>query len=285
VRVYERALAKIRRDGLVALGVAGIRIILESCEGTYSALRERMWLFRLHRQDCSITREGVQLDLSDGYIKDRYRTLFMDGVPEDEELQSIKRYLPSHRDVVELGGGVGFIACYVNRQIVTDRTHLVVEANERLIPTIERNRDLNNCTFDVINRVYAPHADTVEFYLSDSFLESSTNETRAGRSTSAGKWPIVDRVEVPAIDMETLTDEYQLDEFVLIVDIEGSEADLLLDELDVLESRCSYLFIEFHFHPEIRDRVERARRELERSFNLIEENQQRKTLVQCVYRR
>jgi len=275
---------KYTQEGLFALIRASFRFAYRSINDTILHIRNTIWLWLLEVKGQMVTRESVTLNLKNDYIAADYKLFFRDGVPEREELETIRTHLSPDADVIELGGSIGFISCSINEILNDGRIHIVMEANKRLIETLEENRDYNGCTFDIRNEIYAPGVESAELHVSESFLESSRNQERAERSTSPGEYPVVETIDVPATDLRRLLSEYGLDRFVLVADIEGAEAALIESELDVLEAHCEMLFLEFHLHPELRERVQQARDDLEAtSFTLVEENKQRDTLCQCVY--
>jgi FkbM family methyltransferase len=282
--VLQRAIEIYHQHGLITFLERAVQYLERKSRASFGAIRSEVWYQYVRLQGSQITRDGVVVDLSDSYIKKPYMCLFIDEAPEKDEVRSIERHLPTDTDVIELGGCVGYVSSWVNLHLTADTAHVVVEANEKLLPTLQKNRRLNDCDFELYNMIYAPGSETERLNLSESFLESSTNPERAKRSTSPGDYDIVETVEVEAIDVETLATENDITEFALIVDIEGSEADLLLSELDYLEANCTRLFVEFHLHPELRERTKRAMDALDQSsFELIEENRQRETLRQNVY--
>jgi len=51
---------------------------------------------------------------------------------------------------------------------------------------------------------------------------------------------------INTIDVQTIIDRFELSNTALIVDIEGAEGELLVNELPSLEKHCELLIVEFH---------------------------------------
>lgn len=177
---------------------------------------------------------GVELDLSSDLITTAERSKFVYKTYEREEANLIASHLPSDIDVVEIGGSIGFISCFTNQRLDSDQRHIVLEANPELISTLTTNRELNDCDFDIRNEAYAADGESVEFFLHEKFVGGS-----AHRETS-------DSVNVSAVNLETLAAVEGLDDFALIVDIEGGEFEMLDAELEFICSHCPVLIMEFH---------------------------------------
>ena len=54
------------------------------------------------------------------------------------------------------------------------------------------------------------------------------------------------QVQIESINITQIINQYDLNQFSLIVDIEGNEFDLLQQELNILHLHCPLVMIEFH---------------------------------------
>lgn len=210
-----------------------------------------------------IEHRGVKLYWNRAKAGVEVKLRFILGRYETTEADLINKYLGRTMDVIELGGGIGFTSCFINERVDTSTTHIVVEANKYLLPVLEANADLNECEFEIMNAAYASESDSVRFSPGASFWSGSLY--RHGDKS----------VVVETTSLENLIGEFDLSTFALIVDIEGAEIDLLASELDVLESHCELLIIEFHAekreYRHIADSIQSARTMLEESnFSLVE---------------
>lgn len=109
-------------------------------------------------------------------------------------------------DVIELGGDIGFISCYANKKLSPDKKHIVVEQNKEWSDIIAHHRDINNCNFTIINDTY-----------------KSSN----------------------GLNLTKIIEKFNIIDYALIMDIEGNETDLILNEFDALQN-CKLAIIEFH---------------------------------------
>lgn len=209
---------------------------------------------------------GITIDLESEIITDRIEEALRYGSYELEETQFIELYLENDVDVIELGGGIGYLSCYANKRLGESQTHVVVEPNGSLLPLIERHRTLNEADFKILNAAYSTQTPIATLSLSDDFWTASTQkDEHAGRVVHTG-----------TIDLETLIEWFDLSNPVVIVDIEGAEVDLIENELDVLKAHCSLLIIEFHYENqpslELASRIRWAKGTLDTSeFTLIDD--------------
>lgn len=209
--------------------------------------------------------QGVIINLQDSEVPNKILLDIYRGTYEKNELLAIEQYLTHEMDIVELGACLGFISCFSNKKKNQKRNHVVVEPNERMIPILQRNRDLNDCDFEIINRAYSTEEGQIEFQLSMNPLSSGTH--RKG----------INKVSVPTISLADIISNYDLSNIALIVDIEGAECELIEQELDLLEEVASLLIIEFHEKKiesdELASRLKKAHRALDQSkFECIQEN-------------
>ena len=155
---------------------------------------------------------------------------------EKSEVLFVKKYLRSNLDVVELGSSIGIVSSHIGKNLKPGRRLVCVEANPGLIPLLKRNLDLNaqqvQCV--VVNAaIDYSGSQQVPLYISNTNTDSSL----ANRSN--------DYVCVNALTLSELIRMYEIDEFALICDIEGSEYGILKHETATLE-KCKQLIIELH---------------------------------------
>lgn len=87
----------------------------------------------------------VPLDLADT----RLRGQFLIGSYERQERRFLKKYLNPDASVLELGGCLGVVSCIANQMLRRPERHVVLEANPKLIPHIERNKEHTHSAFSV----------------------------------------------------------------------------------------------------------------------------------------
>ena len=212
-----------------------------------------------------ITYNGVKLDISSEAVTEKIRASIVRGVYEQGEQKLIAEYINPGDNVIELGGGLGFIGAFTNIRLSEKTTHLVIEANPRLREVINQTRELNKADFELISKAYHPTDKKVNFYLHPHFWSNSTVSDTG------------EAIDVETVNLQQLLDEYSLENFSLIVDIEGAEVGLM-EEMDVLESHCKLLVVEFHDtkseHQSVADEIRKFRTLLEQSpFKRVENDE------------
>ena len=153
---------------------------------------------------------------------------------EDSEFELSRRYLDFSLPTIELGASIGGVACAINKLQENSKAHVVVECNPLLLPTLEKNRDLNHCGFTIVPAAVAYGVDRVWFTIAEHFLVGRLQEAE-------GK-----RVIVRAVTLGQLIDEHGFETINLISDCEGAEVEMVEKDREVLRRRVKYLILETH---------------------------------------
>lgn len=205
-----------------------------------------------------ITYFGILLWVEHDAITDRILRLLVSKSYEISEYKLIKKHLDENKDFVELGGGIGFISCVLDNYTSEDAQIISVEPNKKAIELMEIHKGMNNCDYEIKRGAYHPNGQTIDFDVKNNLINSSIY-----RDASKTE-------KVRGISIKELCEEYDITNFGLIVDIEGAEADLLLNELEYLENNCDVLILEFHdrqdsIETETKERIRQGREKLEES--------------------
>ena len=150
-----------------------------------------------------------------------------------------RKYILKHLPVIELGGFVGGVSCYINGFLDEKVDHIVVEANANIISTLQNNRNNNGCDFIIIHGIIA-YSDAIKFNLAGM----SSHAKSLSRSPTQ-----VNTQSLNIITVDKLIKTYSLDIINLVCDIEGMEDSLIDLELDVLQRHIAIFIVEIH--PEI----------------------------------
>jgi FkbM family methyltransferase len=180
--------------------------------------------------------DGIAVDLAHPQVSTLLKAFFLKGIYELPERRLLKRYLPPHLPVIELGASIGVVSCVTNRRLVDPERHIVVEPDERLLPVIAGNRGANACSFEVVHAALAYGSDSAAFCPSPLFTSGSLH----GEG---------DTVRVPATTVRALAERAGFDRFNLICDIEGMEVELVRHELSFLREHAQWLLVEMHPFP------------------------------------
>jgi FkbM family methyltransferase len=161
-----------------------------------------------------------------------YRSCFVVGDYEAEERALIREFLRPSDAVLELGACLGIVSCVTNKILTDKAKHVVVEGNPYCIPTLQRNRELNQCGFQIENCAVSNQPDAT-FYLHPIYIVSGTTQRETARP-----------VKVPARSLAAL--DAQHGPFTaLIVDIEGSELEIFSASSEILR-RVRLVIVELH---------------------------------------
>ena len=180
-----------------------------------------------------VTTDGLTFSLDNPRITTRDKSMVYLGRHEVPELALVHAHLVADLPVIELGGGIGFVSCYINRNLAHPCDHIVVEANPELIPTLEINRRLNRREFQIRSAAlaYGPEETVLA-------IRSWVVSMVGGHGTR--------QVPVATTTLAQLLQESGFAHINLVVDIEGGEADLVEHEGRVLSERVRTLILETH---------------------------------------
>lgn len=176
---------------------------------------------------------GVLVPIDNPSINKEAKRQFLTESWEAEEVVAVSKYFPNSNDFVELGGCTGFLSTYIMNQSDESVNGVVVEANSELIPVIRETRRVNDADFTILEKAYHSNDDAVSFSSEKRIGTSSVEESARSE-------------EVPAINLREIITIQDLDSPVVVADIEGAEADLLINEMYTLEECCPLLIIEIH---------------------------------------
>ena len=194
--------------------------------------RDRAWVGRCVRLLGTVRVEGCRFDVSSPLISNELKCRVFYGRYERTERELLRRHLPAGSPVVELGGGMGLVACIVNRRLQHPDQHVVVEANPQMLPLIERNRGLNSSRFELVHAAIGYDGDRMTLRLGEDLLGS--------------RFQAADDGDVQVIQLRDILDRRGFGTCTLICDIEGGEIDLVEHEIETLRSRVGLIVLEEH---------------------------------------
>jgi FkbM family methyltransferase len=162
-----------------------------------------------------------------------YRACFVRDSYEASERKLVRAFVRPTDTVLELGACLGIVSCVTNKILADKTRHVVVEGNPFCLPTLHRNRELNQCGFIVENCAVSNQPDAT-FYLHPVYIVGGTTQRKSSRVAA-----------VPARSLAELEGHYGAFT-VLIMDIEGAEIETLSSSQDLLNH---YRLVIVEFHP------------------------------------
>jgi FkbM family methyltransferase len=179
---------------------------------------------------------GLRVDTSYPAVTPVVKAMLFWNMYESAEIRFVQRYLKPDRDVVELGSSLGVMACQIRARIEPERKLVCVEASPQLAPVIQKNLALNGFTGHttvVTGAIDYSGAETVSFAEGGNTLQGQKAE--AGAQTTS----------TPAVTLEKLLADHQINDYALVCDIEGAEAGIIFQGQGSLRS-CRQIVIELH---------------------------------------
>jgi FkbM family methyltransferase len=163
---------------------------------------------------------------------------------EGAELRFIKEYISDKFDIIELGSSLGIVSSVLATKLSQSNKKLIcIEANSHLIPALIKNiytNRKNGPSFieNVVINYNHEDGGNVNFYLDDNHLVSNKYKLNKNDLSKVSE-------KVKSSDLKTILFKYEIEEYILICDIEGSEIEIFENEKLCL-SNCVMLIIELH---------------------------------------
>ncbi len=176
------------------------------------------------------TIEGIKLDISS--LSPIMKNNIIEGRYEVQERRLAKRYLSPEDRVLELGGALGFISLYCQKNIGVHQ-YATVEANPKTTEILKHNHVMNGIAPNVINVAASSEDGEIDLDIGNDFWCNSI-VTHSDASTT---------VKVPALSLRSILARLDFEPTAFIVDIEGAEA--LLD-FSALPQSVTRIIIELH---------------------------------------
>jgi FkbM family methyltransferase len=187
-----------------------------------------------------IPHRGCTIDTRSDSISPVSKASLFWGFYESAETRFVQQFLRSDLDVIELGSSLGVVASHIAKKLAPGRRLVCVEANPNLLQAISRNVRINQpaIELELVHGAlsYSPRdAGFVNFSCkADHTTSRVQSETTADPS-----------IRVPSVTLSKIVERYQIDQFALVCDIEGAEADLIANESTALR-KCMQIVIELH---------------------------------------
>jgi FkbM family methyltransferase len=158
------------------------------------------------------------------------------GVYEYPERTLIKRWLPPNADCIELGCSIGVISRVILQKLQTDYQLIAVEASADLVNLAEKNVAAAGFSsrFKSVHSAVHYHGDHVIFEEHEEHIRGrvATQEKTGG-------------IAIPCTTLSRVIKNNFLGAYSLVMDIEGSEFDVITKDSESLEN-CQAIIAEVH---------------------------------------
>lgn len=152
-----------------------------------------------------------------------YRSAFRRREYEADERALVRRHVQGPDRIIELGGCLGVVSCVANKLLDDPAAHVVVEGNPLCIPVLEQNKTLNAAGFRIEHCAVSGGSE-VSFFIHPVYIVGGTTQRKTDRVC-----------RVPGKSLASLDAEFG-PFTVLIMDVEGSEWEVLAESQAVLQN-------------------------------------------------
>jgi FkbM family methyltransferase len=224
----------LRRARDVAQGWARRGLTSERKAQLASALTSRPFAAPLRLVAGRVPCGECTVDTRFPFVADHTRAEMFWGLYESAERRCIASSLASGHDVIELGASLGVVSSHLARRLAPGKKLVCVEAFPALAEAIRANVSENapGARVEIESIAIAYGADHVSLAFG-----SDTTMGRVGGGSGD--------LRVPASTLSALLSRHGLSSYVLVMDIEGAEAEILAKDREAL-SRCVQIIAELH---------------------------------------
>lgn len=185
-----------------------------------------------------IPSRGLRIATNHPLITPEIKASLFLGLYEREEVRLVKQFARTDLDVVDLGSSIGVVACHVGRGLDKGQRLICVEANDTLLEPLRRNilRNAPACNFTVVHAaINYEGTSSLSFTPGATIVQGVVQQDHAGRTS---------RYCVSPLTLDRIINDFDLKSYLLVSDIEGSEAGMILDDPSL--EYCDQLIIELH---------------------------------------
>jgi FkbM family methyltransferase len=185
------------------------------------------------KNSCLKTSKGfISVEKQDRYIK----SLLFWGLYENSERKTISKYIKKDLAVIELGASIGMTTITICNMVNKNVPVISVEANPLLIPNLEKTKDINRIANLVLIHGAIDYSNESEIPF---IIDNRNLGSRKGDDGSL--------MMVPALKLSEILTRHKIGPYVLVSDIEGAEAELILSEYEsFIFENCRQIIIELH---------------------------------------
>lgn len=178
---------------------------------------------------------NVDIEVPAHVVTQRAQELLRQGRYERRELDVAMTTLTFTRPLIEIGGGIGYTSCILNRAL-PERIrpyHYVLEPHPVFATITERNRDRNGMAFQVLQEAIGYGVEHID--LQDlRVLGGPPKARKLGEGT------------VEATTLDALFARLPVETFELVMDAEGIEGAVVVEDLGSIAEACPRLTFEYH---------------------------------------
>lgn len=180
-------------------------------------------------------KRGVRINVNSPLILDRNVGSIFFGIYERAEIDQVEAYMDRSLPVIELGASIGVNTLQILK--LNSNQVVAVEADPKIFPILQQN---------LLDNFAAQHACTpincaIDYSGAETIRFASSENTLSGQVGASSASDTVQ--EVPAVTLGDLVERYQFEQYNLVIDIEGSEAGLIVEERAAL-AKCFRIMAE-----------------------------------------
>jgi FkbM family methyltransferase len=190
------------------------------------------WIFDTFKRG-HVKLDGLKFEIPKDATTRRLRARFLTDAHEISERTLARNHIAPEACVLELGGGLGIVACMVNNMLNTPTAHVVVDPDPRSLAAMERNKEINGASYQLVQGIISDQQDQVMFFAPNSISSSQHLGQEA------------DRTPVTSLSIEGIQQDKKLKFDSYIIDIEGSEF-VFAHENEAHLREAKVVIMEFH---------------------------------------
>lgn len=180
---------------------------------------------------------GYLFDVNNPYVLPYNAARLFWRLYEKDEIDLLRMYLRRDLDVIEFGSGIGITSVIIASTNDKNHRFVCVETNPFLLETLKTNLRLNAPEKEVIVLNRAVHyggENEIAFQVTNDHFDNKIGNNKGGEIAHVKTLTLAETIKSQGVG-----------EFVLVSDIEGSEAGMLIEDVEAL-ANCRQMVIELH---------------------------------------
>ena len=183
--------------------------------------------------------KGLKIYTDSDLIMNKTKAQIFWHIYEGAEIKFIHKYFPSGFDTIEFGSSIGVVSSFIRSKMSKENKLICVEAFPDLCDLTTKNLQLNGAYDN--SKVYNSAVNYSDKNVNIFFSPGSSNTTGSISTNKINK----NSINISKTTLSKIKDNNCIREFILVMDIEGAEIEIILNEEKSLKD-CKHLFVELH---------------------------------------
>lgn len=183
--------------------------------------------------------KGLKIYTHSDLIMNKTKAQIFWHIYEGAEIKFIHKYFPTGFDTIELGSSIGVVSSFIRSKMSKENKLICVEAFPDLRDLTIKNLQINDGYYN--SKVFNSAINYSNKNVNVFFNPGSSNTTGSITTNKINE----NSINISKTSLSEVKNNNCIREFILVMDIEGAEIEIILNEEETLKD-CKHLFVELH---------------------------------------